>query len=77
MANKPKALSDLTKKTSKVKEGSNLNFSLNIQHRDDLTEVQKKIIEAALDKEVKCVIIDGVPGTGRSESTRLNSSHQI
>ena len=73
MANKPKALSDLTKKTSKVKEGSNLNFSLNIQHRDDLTEVQKKIIEAALDKEVKCVIIDGVPGTGKSWTTILSS----
>ena len=73
MANKPKALSDLTKKTSKVKEGSNLNFSLNIQHRDDLTDVQKKIIEAALDKEVKCVVIDGVPGTGKSWTTILSS----
>ena len=73
MANKPKALSDLTRKNSKVKEDPNLNFSLNIQHRNDLTEVQKQIIEAALDKEVKCVVIDGVPGTGKSWTTILSS----
>ena len=73
MANKPKALSDLTRKSSKVKEDPNLNFSLNIQHRNDLTEVQKQIIEAALDKEVKCIVIDGVPGTGKSWTTILSS----
>jgi len=73
MANKPKALSDLTRKNSKVKEDPNLNFSLNIQHRNDLTEVQKQIIEAALDKEVKCIVIDGVPGTGKSWTTILSS----
>ena len=73
MANKPKALSDLTRKNSKVKEDPNLNFSLNIQHRNDLTVVQKQIIEAALDKEVKCIVIDGVPGTGKSWTTILSS----
>lgn len=71
MATKKKSTSDLTK--TRVNEKSNLSFSLNIQHRDDLTPVQKQIIEAALDKNTKCIIINGRAGTGKSWTTILSS----
>lgn len=73
MANKHRSVSDLTNK--KVKRGSSLNldFSLDIQMRDDLTETQKQIIEAALDKKVKCILIDGSAGTGKSWTTILSA----
>lgn len=73
MSNKHKALSGLTKKTVKASSGSNLAFSLDIQRNHELTDVQKSIIEAALDKKVKCVILDGVPGTSKSWTTVLSS----
>lgn len=72
MSTKRKVLPDSPIK-KRVNETSNLSFSLNIQHRDDLTAIQKQIIEAALDKDVKCLIIDGVPGVGKSWTTVLSA----
>lgn len=72
MATKSKALSDLSKR-KKINEVPNLSFCLNIQHRSDLTDIQKEIIKAALDKDVKCVILDGRPGTSKSYTTILSS----
>ena len=72
MATKRKALSDSPVKKW-TNETPNLSFSLNIQHRDDLTDSQKQILEAALDKEVKCIVIAGPAGTGKSFTTILAS----
>lgn len=69
MATKKRSTSDLTKANDK----NNLGFSLNIQHRDDLTDIQKQIIEAALDKNVKCVVIAGRAGTGKSWTAILSA----
>lgn len=71
MATKTKALSETKKK--KINEVSNLDFSLNIQHRDDLLDIQKQIIEAALDKNVKCLLIDGPPGVAKSYTIILSA----
>jgi phosphate starvation-inducible protein PhoH len=73
MSNKHKALSGLGKKSPKAVSESNLSFALDIQQNHELTEIQKSIIEAALDKKVKCVILDGVPGTSKSWTTVLSS----
>jgi phosphate starvation-inducible PhoH-like protein len=73
MAIKHKSVSDLTKKRVKLNVESNLDFSLNIQSRSDLTDTQKQIIEAAQDKQVKCILLDGVAGTSKSWTTILSS----
>lgn len=56
-----------------IEEKGNLNFCLNIQYSHQLTPVQKQIIEAALDKDVKCLIIAGRPGTSKSWTTILSA----
>lgn len=43
-----------------------LNWSLNIRERPDLTERQKVILEAALDRKTRGVFIDGYWGTSKS-----------
>lgn len=58
---------------SKSKQDKNINFNLDIRYNHELTETQKKIIECALDKKVKCIILDGVPGTSKSWTTILSS----
>lgn len=45
---------------------------INIRQRSDLTETQKQIIAAAQDKDVKCIILDGVPGSGKSYTSILS-----
>ncbi len=52
---------------------TNLSFALNINYIHQLTEVQKQIIEASLDKNIKCIIISGPPGTSKSYITVLSS----
>lgn len=59
--------------SSRVKQDKNLSFSLKIDYEHELTDIQKEIIKAALDKEVKCIILDGVPGTSKSWTTILSS----
>jgi phosphate starvation-inducible protein PhoH len=73
MANKHKPVSDLAYKKAKRSQKSNLDFSLDIQIREDLTETQKQIIEAALDKKTRCIVIDGSAGTGKSWTTILSA----
>lgn len=52
--------------TVHVHQREKIAFSLNIRERQDLTERQKVILEAALDKDTRCVMIDGIWGTGKS-----------
>lgn len=73
MSNKYKPASGLAKKGAKVNLDGNISYSLNIDYSHELTETQKAIIEAAQDKNVKCVILDGVPGTSKSWTTILSS----
>jgi len=49
-----------------VAQKQKIKNELTIRQRKDLTETQKQIIEAALDKEVKCIILDGVAGSGKT-----------
>ncbi len=59
--------------SSRARQDKNLSFSLKIDYEHELTDIQKEIIKAALDKEVKCIILDGVPGTSKSWTTILSS----
>lgn len=49
-----------------IPQNSKIKFDLHIRDREDLTERQKVILETMLDKETKCVMIDGFWGTGKS-----------
>ena len=53
-------------KSSHVSQRPKINFSLNIKERKDLTEKQKLLMETALNKNTKCVFIDGLYGTSKS-----------
>lgn len=49
-----------------VYQRSKIDWTLNIRERNDLTERQKAILEAALHKDTRCVFIDGVWGSGKT-----------
>lgn len=49
-----------------VHQREKIDFPLSIRERQDLTERQKVILEAALHKDTRCVMIDGIWGTGKS-----------
>lgn len=50
-----------------------INFSLNIKSRSDLTDKQKTILDASMDKATKCIFIDGLYGTSKSYMSVLAS----
>lgn len=50
----------------RVHQREKIAFPLTIRERDDLTEKQKVILEAALHKDTRCIMIDGIWGTGKS-----------
>ena len=56
-----------------VTQRPKISFSLNIRERSDLTEKQKSLLETALDKNTKCVFIDGLYGTSKSYLAVLSS----
>lgn len=56
-----------------VHQREKINKDLSIRSRPDLTDTQKEIIDAAMDKNVKCIIIDGVPGAAKSYTTILSA----
>lgn len=66
-ADKQKDKSPIVFQRDKLKE------PLSIRERPDLTENQKLIVEAALDKTVKCIIINGVPGSAKSYTSILSA----
>jgi len=64
---KPQVTKSSVKDTSpKVEQRDKISRVLAIKLRDDLTEMQKQIIDAALNKDVKAIILDGAPGVGKS-----------
>lgn len=57
----------------RVHQREKIDFTLSIRERDDLTERQKAIMAAALDRDTRCVMIDGIWGTGKSYLATLAS----
>lgn len=49
-----------------VYQREKIAFSLNIRERGDLTERQKVILETALDKNTRCLMIDGLWGSSKT-----------
>jgi len=49
-----------------VHQRDKIAWTLEIRERNDLTERQKVILEAAMDRDTRCVMIDGIWGTGKS-----------
>lgn len=49
-----------------VHQGPRLDWALDIRERADLTERQQLILEAALDRHTRCIMIDGLWGTTKS-----------
>ncbi len=59
-------------KSPRVHQRDKLKNELRIRERDDLTDKQKQIIAAALDKNTKCIILDGPPGVSKSYTSILS-----
>lgn len=55
----------------KVYQREKIGFSLSIRERNDLTERQKIILETMLDKDTRCVMIDGIWGSGKTTLATL------
>lgn len=53
-------------KSTYVHQRDKLDWNLSIRERSDLTERQKAILEASLDKDTRCVFIDGIWGSGKT-----------
>lgn len=53
-------------KTKFVPQRDKIKNEIVIKERNDLTDRQKCIIEAALNKDTRCIFIDGVWGSGKS-----------
>jgi predicted ribonuclease YlaK len=49
-----------------VSQRPKISFNLNIKERTDLTKKQKEILDIAINKNTKCVFIDGLYGTSKS-----------
>ena len=56
-----------------VTQRPKINFNLGIKERSDLTEKQKNLLETSLNKNTKCVFIDGLYGTSKSYLAVLSS----
>lgn len=57
----------------KVYQGEKIKEHLNIRERADYTDKQKIILETALDKNCKCLMIDGFWGSGKTHIAVLAS----
>jgi predicted ribonuclease YlaK len=60
-------------KSMVVTQRPKISFQISIKQRPDLTEKQKGILSAALNKNTKCVFIDGLYGTSKSYMAVLAS----
>jgi phosphate starvation-inducible protein PhoH len=49
-----------------IPQRTKINYDLDIYQRSDLTEKQKTIYNTCTNKQTKCVMIDGLWGTGKS-----------
>jgi len=66
MAKSPLPKKKLADKSPKVFQRDKLSQELHIRERDDLTERQIAILKAALDRDTRCVFIDGLYGTTKT-----------
>lgn len=57
----------------KVPQRDKIDFQLSIREREDLTERQKIILETAMDKHTRCIMIDGIWGTSKTYCATLAS----
>ncbi len=60
-------------KSPLVHQREKLKYVLNIRERDDLTERQKVILETMLEKDTRCVFIDGIYGSAKTFTAVLAS----
>ncbi len=51
-------------RSPKVPQRDKLDYPLSIRRRDDLTERQKTILATMMDRQTRCVFIDGIYGSG-------------
>jgi phosphate starvation-inducible PhoH-like protein len=49
-----------------IHQRQKIDFKLSIRERNDLTERQKAVLEAMLEKHTRCVFVDGVYGSGKT-----------
>lgn len=56
-----------------VHQRNRLEYTLDIRERTDFTERQRVILEAALEKHTRCVLIDGIWGCGKTHLVTLAS----
>lgn len=61
-----KSSSPKADKSPKVFQKDKISYDLHIRERNDLTEKQIEILKTALDKDTRCVFIDGLYGSGKS-----------
>lgn len=60
-------------KSPKVFQREKLSQELHIRERNDLTEKQINILKAAMDKDTRCVIVDGLYGSSKTYTAVLAS----
>jgi len=60
-------------KSPKVFQREKLSQELHIRERNDLTEKQINILKTAMDKDTRCVIIDGLYGSSKTYTAVLAS----
>lgn len=61
-----KSSSPKADKSPKVFQKDKISYELHIRERNDLTEKQIEILKTALDKDTRCMFIDGLYGSGKS-----------
>lgn len=68
-----KSSSEVGKKDTspRVYQREKITHELNIRERDDLTEKQIAILKAAIDKDTRCIMVDGIYGSAKSYTAVL------
>lgn len=69
-------------KSPKIHQRNKIDYPLNIEQRDDLTDKQKSIIDTILDKNTKIVFLSGPAGTAKTylsvlSALRVLNSHMV
>jgi len=63
---KPAASTAAPDRSTHVHQRPKLDWALTIRERNDLTERQKAILEAALHRDTRCIFIDGIWGSSKT-----------
>ena len=70
---KDKLKNDVVDNSPDVFQKEKISIELNIRERKDLTEKQINILKTSIDKNTKCVFIDGIFGSGKTWLATLSS----